>query len=106
MTLLVSWIGVDPHGTTSAYIAADSRVSWGDIAIFDDFSLDDMTLWSETMVSNFSQDRLILDPEPEEKKDEWEGWKLEEPRIGEFDDIALWAWDIWKWLKRMPRRGG
>jgi hypothetical protein len=35
MTLLVSWIGVDTHGTASAYIAADSRVSWGDIAIFD-----------------------------------------------------------------------
>ena len=35
MTLLVSWIGVDTHGPASAYIAADSRVSWGDIAIFD-----------------------------------------------------------------------
>lgn len=35
MTLIVSWIGVDTHGTASAYIAADSRVSWGDIAVFD-----------------------------------------------------------------------
>ena len=35
MTLLVSWAGVDTHGTTSAYIAADSRVSWGDVANFD-----------------------------------------------------------------------
>jgi hypothetical protein len=35
MTILVSWVGVDPHGTTSAYIAADSRVSWGDVANFD-----------------------------------------------------------------------
>lgn len=35
MTLLVSWIGVDTHGTASAYIAADSRVSWGDVANFD-----------------------------------------------------------------------
>ena len=35
MTLLVSWIGVDTHGTGSAYIAADSRVSWGKIAQFD-----------------------------------------------------------------------
>jgi hypothetical protein len=35
MTLLVSWVGVDPHGITSAYIAADSRVSWGDVASFD-----------------------------------------------------------------------
>jgi hypothetical protein len=35
MTLLISWIGVDPHGITSAYIAADSRVRWGDIAFFD-----------------------------------------------------------------------
>lgn len=35
MTLLVSWIGVDTHGTTSAYIAADSRVSWDNVAAFD-----------------------------------------------------------------------
>ena len=35
MTLLVSWVGVDTHGTASAYIAADSRVSWGNIAAFD-----------------------------------------------------------------------
>jgi hypothetical protein len=35
MTLFVSWIGVDTHGTASAYIATDSRVSWGDIAVFD-----------------------------------------------------------------------
>jgi len=35
MTLLVSWIGVDTHGTASAYIAADSRVSWGNVANFD-----------------------------------------------------------------------
>ena len=34
MTLLVSWIGVDTHGTASAYIAADSRVSWDDDAVF------------------------------------------------------------------------
>ena len=35
MTLLVSWVGIDPHGITSAYIAADSRVSWGNVANFD-----------------------------------------------------------------------
>ena len=35
MTLLVSWIGVDTHGTASAYIAADSRISWGNKAKFD-----------------------------------------------------------------------
>ncbi|MGD9126789.1 MAG: hypothetical protein PVH19_05360 [Planctomycetia bacterium] len=35
MTLLVSWIGVDTHGTTSAYIAADSRISWNNLAKFD-----------------------------------------------------------------------
>lgn len=35
MTLLISWVGVDPHGITSAYIAADSRVSWNDGTIFD-----------------------------------------------------------------------
>lgn len=35
MTLLISWIGVDTHGAASAYIAADSRVSWGNIGHFD-----------------------------------------------------------------------
>ncbi len=35
MTLLVSWVGVDPHGISSAYIAADSRVSWGNVSAFD-----------------------------------------------------------------------
>lgn len=35
MTLLVSWTGVDTHGTASAYIAADSRVSWPNGAAFD-----------------------------------------------------------------------
>lgn len=35
MTLLVSWIGADTHGTASAYIAADSRISWGNAANFD-----------------------------------------------------------------------
>ena len=35
MTLLVSWNGVDTHGTASAYIAADSRVSWNGVATFD-----------------------------------------------------------------------
>lgn len=28
MTLLVGWAGVDTHGVASAYIAADSRVTW------------------------------------------------------------------------------
>lgn len=28
MSLIVSWIGKDSHGYTSAYIASDSRVSW------------------------------------------------------------------------------
>lgn len=28
MTLIVAWIGIDPHGPTSIYIAADSRISW------------------------------------------------------------------------------
>ena len=35
MTLLVSWVGIDTHGIASAYIGADSRVSWGDIGHFD-----------------------------------------------------------------------
>jgi hypothetical protein len=35
MTLLVSWTGVDTHGTASAYIAADSRISWSNLGNFD-----------------------------------------------------------------------
>ena len=35
MTMLVSWIGVDTHGPTSAYIAADSRISWDASNAFD-----------------------------------------------------------------------
>jgi hypothetical protein len=35
MTLLVSWVGVDTHGVASAYIAADSRISWEKTATFD-----------------------------------------------------------------------
>ena len=35
MTLLASWTGVDTHGTASAYIAADSRISWGSTGVFD-----------------------------------------------------------------------
>lgn len=35
MTLLVSWTGVDTHGTASAYIVADSRISWSNLAKFD-----------------------------------------------------------------------
>ncbi len=35
MTLLVSWIGADSHGTASAYIAADSRISWPNAPAFD-----------------------------------------------------------------------
>ncbi len=35
MSLVVSWIGVDTHGTASAYIAGDSRISWNKSAHFD-----------------------------------------------------------------------
>ena len=35
MTLTHSWIGVDTHGTSSAYIAADSRISWMHKITFD-----------------------------------------------------------------------
>jgi hypothetical protein len=36
MTLLVSWLATDKNGTpTSAYIAADSRISWGSVGFFD-----------------------------------------------------------------------
>jgi hypothetical protein len=35
MTLLVSWVGVDTHGPSSVYIAADSRISWGTAAQYD-----------------------------------------------------------------------
>jgi hypothetical protein len=35
MTLLVAWAGVDTHGTSSVYIASDSRISWTSVASFD-----------------------------------------------------------------------
>lgn len=35
MTLLASWIGIDTHGPTSAYIASDSRISWENKEHFD-----------------------------------------------------------------------
>jgi hypothetical protein len=35
MTLLVCWAGVDTHGTSSLYMAADSRISWKAPAQFD-----------------------------------------------------------------------
>lgn len=35
MTMLASWIGVDTHGITSAYIASDSRITWGNNDVFD-----------------------------------------------------------------------
>ena len=35
MTLLVAWSGVDTHGTSSAYIAADSRITWPGNTTFD-----------------------------------------------------------------------
>lgn len=35
MTLLVSWAGIDTHGTSSLYIASDSRLSWDDGTSYD-----------------------------------------------------------------------
>ena len=36
MTLLASWIGIDTHGPTSAYIVSDSRLTWNNgSALFD-----------------------------------------------------------------------
>ncbi|MBL8252073.1 MAG: hypothetical protein JNJ76_00540 [Candidatus Competibacter sp.] len=35
MTLLIAWIGADTHGTSSIYLSADSRISWGDGTQFD-----------------------------------------------------------------------
>jgi len=35
MTMLASWIGIDTHGPTSAYIISDSRFSWTGIPNFD-----------------------------------------------------------------------
>lgn len=35
MSLLVSWISVDTHGISSAYIASDSRASWDKNNVFD-----------------------------------------------------------------------
>ncbi|WP_155681775.1 hypothetical protein [Burkholderia stagnalis] len=35
MTLLVSWAGIDTHGTSSLYIASDSRLSWDKATSYD-----------------------------------------------------------------------
>lgn len=35
MTMLASWIGIDTHGPTSAYIVSDSRFSWSTNETFD-----------------------------------------------------------------------
>jgi len=35
MTLLASWVGVYTHGVSSAYIAADSRITWDNLGQFD-----------------------------------------------------------------------
>jgi hypothetical protein len=35
MTLLVSWVGIDTHGTSSLYIASDSRLLWDKSTSFD-----------------------------------------------------------------------
>lgn len=35
MTLLVCWAGIDTHGTSSLYMAADSRISWTSPTHFD-----------------------------------------------------------------------
>ena len=35
MTLLVCWAGIDTHGPSSLYMAADSRISWKAPAFFD-----------------------------------------------------------------------
>jgi len=35
MSLVVAWLGVDTHGPSSAYIAADSRISWNNNIHYD-----------------------------------------------------------------------
>ncbi len=35
MSLVVAWIGIDTHGPSSAYIASESRVSWGNNLKYD-----------------------------------------------------------------------
>jgi len=35
MTMLASWIGIDMHGPTSAYIVSDSRLSWNPQTCFE-----------------------------------------------------------------------
>ena len=35
MTLVASWIGIDTHGPSSAYIVSDSRISWDGGYIYD-----------------------------------------------------------------------
>lgn len=37
MTLLASWIGMDMHGPTSAYIVGDSRFTWGNNDMYFDY---------------------------------------------------------------------
>jgi len=37
MSLIVSWIAVDTHGVSSAYIASESRISWSDRHPIDSF---------------------------------------------------------------------
>lgn len=35
MTTLISWVGVDPRGASSIYLASDSRISWGNANSWD-----------------------------------------------------------------------
>ena len=44
---------------------------------------------------------LILDPEPEEEKDEWEEWAEDSPVCDPNSEAGR---QIIDWLKRMPRR--
>jgi hypothetical protein len=55
--------------------------------------------WTEKKIAEIKwqgPEHLILDPAPEEKKDEWEEWVEECPACDETR----------RWLKRMPKRRG
>jgi hypothetical protein len=55
--------------------------------------------WIEAEM-NYSHQRLILDPAPEEKKDEWEEWAEDSPVCDPDSNLGR---EIIAWLKRMPR---
>ena len=52
--------------------------------------------WNKAILDFKDNQCLILDPEPEEKKDEWDEWVADAPICVDGNTR--------RWLKRMPRR--